>query len=421
MPNKIKKIHALEILDSRGNPTIQVSVELDSGSIGTAGVPSGASTGTHEALELRDGDAKRYDGKGVLKAVRNVNGEISRLLKGKSIAPLSKIDQAMIELDGTDNKSRLGANAILGVSLACAHAGAVSEHVPLYAYLRQLYQFGFKEYRLPRPMMNIINGGKHADSGLSFQEFMIMPSKARFADNLRMGAEIFHALGQVIKGRGYQMLVGDEGGYAPKLTSHAQVCEVIHEAIQRTAYVAGKDVLLGIDPAASELFDQKERRYVLQPEGTSLTSDQLIGLYEEWAGRYYLASVEDGLAEDDWDNWAVMTKKLGKKIMLIGDDLFVTNPKRLQLGIRKKVANAILIKVNQIGTLSETMACIKLAQKNNYRVVISHRSGETADTSIADLAVACNADFIKSGSLSRAERLSKYNRLLEIEEQLLHG
>jgi enolase len=327
----------------------------------------------------------------------------------------------MIDLDGTDNKSRLGANAILGVSLACARAGALSEQMSLYTFLRQVYKINFKEFGLPRPMMNIVNGGKHADSGLSFQEFMIMPAKKDFKENLRMGAEIFHALATVLKGKGHQALVGDEGGYAPKFSSHAEACEVIREAIAKAGYQPGRDVYLGLDAAASEMFDVKEQRYVLKLEGASLSADQLIGLYAEWIGKYNIASIEDGLAEDDWNNWALMTRQLGKKVMLVGDDLFVTNPKRLQQGIRKKVATAILIKVNQIGTLSETIECIKLAQKNKYGVIISHRSGETCDSFIADLAVACSADFIKSGSLSRSERLSKYNRLLAIEEELAGG
>lgn len=417
MPAKIKNIKTLEILDSRGYPTIRAYVELDNGVIGQASVPSGASTGTHEALELRDGDIKRYNGKGVTKAINNINGPIFRTVKGMNIEAQELIDQSMIKLDNTKNKSRLGANAILAVSLACAHAGAKNQNLPLYKYLSNLYDFKLKRFFLPRPMMNIINGGKHADSGLSFQEFMIMPAGSIFSENLRMGSEIFHALGAVIKSLGHQTLVGDEGGYAPKLSSHAQACEIIISAIIKAGYKVGKEVNIGLDAAASEIYNKKEKRYILNLESASLTADQLIGLYEEWIGKYDLESIEDGLAEDDWDNWKILTQKLGKKVNLVGDDLFVTNPDRLKEGIAKRVANTILIKVNQIGTLTETVKCIKLAQKNKYKVVISHRSGETCDTTIADLAVACGAEFIKSGSLSRSERLAKYNRLLEIENE----
>lgn len=418
MGSKIKKIKAMEILDSRGNPTVQACVELESGIMAKASVPSGASTGAHEAMELRDNDKKRFNGKGVLDAVHHVNYEIHEKLTGFEITKQKLIDKAMISLDSTENKSRLGANAILSVSLACARAGSKALKMPLYAYLRKTYNLLEEKNILPKPMINIINGGKHADSGLSFQEFLIIPQKNKFSDNIRMAVEIFHSLAGILKVRGFSTLVGDEGGYSPKLSNHKEAPELIIEAIKQAGYNLGNDVALGLDAASSEFYDKKEHHYTLTLEHTALSHDQLIGLYNEWAKKYGFISFEDSLAEDDWEGWRKITDKLGSQFILIGDDLFVTNTKRLKEGIKKKVANAILIKPNQIGTLTETIDCINLAQKNNYKVIISHRSGETCDTFIADLAFACQADFIKAGSASRGERLAKYNRLLEIEQGL---
>lgn len=417
MSYKIKKTKGLEILDSRGNPTVQACVELENGLCGKASVPSGASTGTHEALELRDGDKKRYGGKGVLKAVHYVNTIINDKLAGRDVTKQREIDKAMIKLDGTEDKSRLGANAILAVSLACAKAGANTLKLPLYAYLKQIFRLPSKIV-MPKPMMNIINGGKHADSGLSFQEFLVIPQKNKFSENLRLGAEVFHCLAEVLKVRGLSTLVGDEGGYAPKLSNHKEAPELIIEAIKNAGYILKKDIALGLDAAATEFYNAKEKNYMLSLEHTALSDDQMIGLYEEWAKKYGFISFEDPLAEDDWEGWQKITKQLGAHLMLIGDDLFVTNTKRLAEGIKKKVANAILIKPNQIGTLTETIDCINLAKKHHYKVIISHRSGETCDSFIADLAVATQADYIKAGSASRGERLAKYNRLLEIESEL---
>jgi len=417
MAYKIKKIKGLEILDSRGNPTVMATVELDSGVKGRACVPSGASTGTYEALELRDGDKKRYGGKGVLKAVYHINSIINGKLLGRDVTKQKEIDKAMIKLDGTENKSRLGANAILAISLACARAGANALKLPLYAYLKETYNFSEK-VALPKPMMNIINGGKHADSGLSFQEFLIIPQKDKFVENLRLGAEVFHCLAEVLKVRGLSTLVGDEGGYAPKLTNHKEAPELIIEAIKNAGYITKKDIMLGLDAAATEFYNAKEKNYMLSLEHTALSDDQMIGLYEEWSKKYGFVSFEDPLAEDDWQGWQKITEKFGHEYMLIGDDIFVTNTKRFLKGVKAKVANAILIKVNQIGTLSETIDCIKLAQKHGYKVIIAHRSGETCNSFIADLAVACSAEYIKAGSASRGERLAKYNRLLEIEAEI---
>ena len=415
---KIKSIKALEILDSRGNPTVRVQVSLSNGASASASVPSGASTGSHEALELRDGDKKRYGGKGVIQAVQNVNNVIAPRLKGKSPFKQRKIDQLMIELDGTENKAKLGANAILGVSLALARAAASAVKLPLYQYLRRIYQLPFKEFKLPTPTMNILNGGAHANWSLDIQEFMIVPLQKSFAEKLRCGAEIFQALGALLKKKGYDTLKGDEGGYAPRLAGNEAAFAVILEAISQAGYVAGKGVKLAIDAAASEFYNKKNKVYQLKADQKNLSSGEMIGLVENWINRYPLISVEDGLAEDDWQNWAVLTRKIGKKVSLVGDDLFVTNVKRLQKGIGQKIGNAILIKLNQIGTLSETIDAIVLAKQNGYKTSISHRSGETADTFIADLAVAVNSEFIKTGSLSRSERVEKYNRLLEIEQEL---
>jgi len=422
----IETIHAHEILDSRGNPTLKVSVRLTDGTIGSASVPSGASTGIHEALELRDNDKKRYGGKGVLKAVSHVNTNIAKILVGKNIFDQRGIDEAMCLLDGTLNKSRLGANAILGVSLACAHAGAKVKGMPLYRYIR--FAFGldrsyksnraYRTYILPFPMMNILNGGVHADWAIDLQECMIIPQQKKFKERLRCGAEVFHALATVLKKRGFSTRVGDEGGYAPKLKKNEDAFKLILEAIHKAGYHAGKDVMLGMDAASSEFYDEKTKRYVMRKDGKKLTSAQLAKVFEGWAKKYPLVLLEDPLAQDDWENWAMITKALGKKMTIIGDDLFVTNVERVKKGIEMGAANAVLIKVNQIGTLSETMDTILLAQKNGYKIVVSHRSGETEDTTIADLAVAVNAQYIKTGSLSRSERLAKYNRLLEIEEEL---
>jgi len=417
MATKIKDIRAREILDSRGNPTVAVRVEVEGGFVGMASVPSGASTGVHEALELRDGDKKRYGGQGVLKAVENVNKIIGPKLRGMDVTLQRKIDDAMLGLDGTENKSKLGANAILGVSLACARAGAAARAIPLYTYLRSVYGISRKGFELPLPMMNILNGGRHADFAIDFQECMIIPKMKKFAERVRAGSEIFHALGKILKKKGHVTSVGDEGGFAPRLASNEEAFELILDAIEAAGYAPGKDVGLGADVAASEFYDEDKKTYNLNVEKKVLAPAELIKLYEKWLAKFPLVSIEDGLAEDDWENWEDLTAKLGKKLTLVGDDLFVTNVKRLEMGISRKVGNAILIKVNQIGSLSETMDTIMLAQQNKYKVAISHRSGETADTFIADLAVAVGAEFIKTGSLSRSERLEKYNRLMEIEEE----
>jgi len=412
---KIKNIIAREILDSRGNPTVEAKVVLANGLEAKATVPSGASTGVHEALELRDGGV-RYGGKGVLKAVKNVNTKIARLLKGKSVLNQKKIDQIMLELDGTKNKKNLGANAILAVSLACARAGAEYKKMPLYKYLRTTYGVKEKGYRLPVATMNILNGGRHADNNLSVQEFMIIPRHRLMRERIRMGSQIFHALANLLSQKGYATGVGDEGGFAPNLKTNERAIQLILEAIKTTKWKAGKDVFLGFDIAASEFF--RKEKYYFTSHKQGWTADKLIRTLEDWVKKYPIASIEDGLAEDDWGNWKKLTKRLGKKVNLVGDDLFVTNRRRLQKGIDEKVGNAILIKLNQIGTLTETMETIKLARKHKYAISVSHRSGETADTFIADLAVAVNAEFIKTGSLSRSERVEKYNRLMEIEQEL---
>ncbi len=416
MATKIKDIRAREILDSRGNPTVAVVVETEGGAAGAASVPSGASTGVHEALELRDGDKSRYEGKGVLKAVQNVNTLIRKKLVGMDVTQQRKLDEAMLDLDGTENKSKLGANAILGVSLAAARAGAVRREMPLYDYLRAAFGISKKGYAMPLPMMNILNGGRHADFAIDFQECMIIPKMKRFSERVRAGSEIFHALGRILKKKGHVTSVGDEGGYAPRLPSNEEAFSLILDAIEEAGYAPGKDVGLGADVAASEFYDEDKGVYALNVEKKTLKGPELVRLYEKWLAKFPLMTIEDGLAEDDWDNWELLTKKLGKKLTLVGDDLFVTNVKRLEMGINRGVGNAILIKVNQIGSLSETMDTMFLAQQHGYKLAISHRSGETADTFIADLAVAIGAEFIKTGSLSRSERLEKYNRLMEIEE-----
>ena len=415
---KIKSIKALEILDSRGNPTVRVEIRLSNGVKGWAMVPSGASTGSHEALELRDGDKKRFGGKGVLKAAANVNEVIAPKLIGKNPLKQRKLDELMIRMDGTKNKSNLGANAILGVSLALAYAGAKASKTPLYKYLRAVFKLNLSGYRMPVPTMNIINGGAHADWSLDIQEFMIVPLQKIMAERVRCGAEIFHALGKLLQAKGYATLKGDEGGYAPKLPGNEAAFTLILEAIRKAGYQPGKSVKLAIDAAASEFYNKKNKSYDLRADQRSLSSAQMIELVSTWAEKYPLISVEDGLSEDDWQNWVLLTKMLGRKISLVGDDLFVTNVERLEKGIEMKVGNAILIKLNQIGSLSETIDAIMLAKNNGYKTSISHRSGETADTFIADLAVAVNSEFIKTGSLSRSERVEKYNRLMEIEDEL---
>jgi len=408
-------VRAREILDSRGNPTLEAEVELESGFIGRAAVPSGASTGDFEACELRDGDKTRYLGKGVLKAVDNVNENIAEELVDFDALDQTGIDELLIELDGTENKSNLGANAILGVSLAVAKAAAQACGLPLYRYIG-----GANAKVLPVPMMNIINGGSHADNNVDFQEFMIMPVGAEdFADALRMGSETFHTLKSVLKKRGYSTAVGDEGGFAPNLKSNEEAIEVILEAIQKAGYKPGEDIGIALDPATSEMWLKDKKVYqFFKSDKSEMSSDQMVEYWAKWVKQYPILSIEDGLSEHDWDGWEVLTKKLGGKIQLVGDDIFVTNPEILARGIQRGIANSILIKVNQIGTLTETLDAIELAKKNGYTAVISHRSGETEDTTIADIAVATNAGQIKSGSASRTDRIAKYNQLLRIEEEL---
>ncbi len=409
----IESILAREILDSRGNPTVEAEVILADGETGRAAVPSGASTGEHEAVELRDGDAKRYAGKGVLKAVRNVNEIIAPEIAGLDALDQADVDRTLIELDGTPTKSKLGANALLAVSLATARAAANYLDVPLYQYLG-----GPNARTLPVPMMNIINGGAHADNNVDFQEFMIVPvGAARFSESLRIGAEIFHTLKAVLKKKGYATSVGDEGGFAPNLRSNEEAIETILEAVSQAGYSAGKDCLLALDPAASEFYDGQS--YVFKKsDGRKLSSEQMVEFWQGWVEQYPIISIEDGMAENDWTGWKTLTDALGKRVQLVGDDLFVTNTEFLRKGIALGVANSILIKVNQIGTLTETLDCIELARTNKRTAVISHRSGETEDPFIADLAVATNAGQIKTGSLSRTDRVAKYNQLLRIEEDL---
>ncbi|MBN1683902.1 MAG: phosphopyruvate hydratase [Gammaproteobacteria bacterium] len=407
----IVNIKAREVLDSRGNPTIEADVELASGAVGSAIVPSGASTGSREALELCDKDPNRFNGKGVLQAVNNVNTEIRESLVGQDVFEQEKIDRTMIQLDGTENKSRLGANAILSVSLACAKAAAQEKKLPLFQYL------GAGPFVMPLPMMNIINGGAHADNNVDVQEFMILPVGApNIREAIRFGAEIFHALKSVLKSRGLATTVGDEGGFGPDLPSNDAAMEMILTAIEKTGFRAGKDIYLALDVAASELY--QEDQYILASEDKKLTSEEFIEYLENWVKQYPIISIEDGLAENDWEGWKLMTERLGHKIQIVGDDIFVTNPKIFKKGIHQHIANAILIKLNQIGTLTETLDTIKMAKESGYHTVISHRSGETEDTTIADLAVATHAGQIKTGSLSRTDRVAKYNQLIRIEEML---
>ena len=410
----IKEVYAREVLDSRGNPTIEVEVETESGAKGRAMVPSGASTGVHEALELRDKDSKRYKGKGVLKAVNNVNEEIAPEIIGYDVTAQMLIDNLMIKLDGTPNKSRLGANAILGVSMAVAKAAADYYGMPLYQYFG-----GFSAHLMPTPMMNILNGGAHADWCIDFQEIMIVPSKAKtFADAVRMGAEVFHTLKEVLKQKGLNTSVGDEGGYAPKLSSNEEAIQLVIKAIKQAGYKPGIDIFLALDVASSEFYDSTTKKYHLKSENKELTSKELVSFYESICSKHPIVSIEDGLAEDDWEGWKYLTARLGSRVQLVGDDLFVTNTERLLKGIQNNTANAILIKVNQIGTLTETFAAIEMAKKAGYAAVISHRSGETEDTTIADIAVGLNAGQIKTGSLSRTDRIAKYNKLIRIEDEL---
>ena len=409
---QITYIHAREILDSRGNPTLEAEVTLSDGTVGRAAVPSGASTGSREAVELRDGDKARYQGKGVKKAVAHVNGVIASALKNFDAADQAGLDKKLIELDGTPNKGNLGANALLGVSLANAHAVAMSKKLPLWKYLA-----GSRQAVLPVPMMNIVNGGAHADNNVDMQEFMVLPvGLPNFSEALRAGVEIFHSLKSVLKAKGLNTAVGDEGGFAPDLKSNEQAVETILEAVSKAGYSAGKDVYLGLDVASSEFY--KDGVYHLDGEGKKLSPHELIEFYANWCAKYPIITIEDGMAEGDWDGWKALTDKLGKKVQLVGDDLFVTNTAIFKEGIDKKIANAILIKVNQIGTLSETLDAIMMAEKANYASIVSHRSGETEDTTIADIAVATTATQIKTGSLCRSDRVAKYNQLLRIEEAL---
>ncbi len=408
----IVEIYAREVLDSRGNPTVEVEVTTENGIVGTAIVPSGASTGVHEAVELRDGDKARYLGKGTLNAVNNVNEKIADELIGFDVFDQVGIDRALIQIDGTDNKSNLGANAILGVSMAVARAASIESDTPLYEYIG-----GVNAKTLPVPMMNILNGGEHADNNVDIQEFMVMPAGAiSFKEALRMGTEVFHNLKTVLKSRGYNTAVGDEGGFAPNLNSNEEALQTIMEAIEKAGYVPGKDIFLALDVASSEMYENG--KYNFKGEGKVYTSEELVNYYSNLVNKYPIISIEDGLSEDDWNGWKLLTEKLGNKVQLVGDDLFVTNYSRLNLGINKGIANSILIKLNQIGTITETLDAIELAKTNGYTCVISHRSGETEDTTIADLAVAVNSGQIKTGSASRTDRICKYNQLLRIEDRL---
>ncbi|MGB2815564.1 MAG: phosphopyruvate hydratase [Dehalococcoidales bacterium] len=408
----VKQIKGREVLDSRGNPTVAVEVALSEGTVGQAAVPSGASTGTYEAVELRDGDKKRYGGKGVLQAVKHINEQIAPAIKGMAAADQEAIDRKLIELDGTDNKSRLGANAILGTSLAVAHAAANSLNMPLYRYLGQA-----NEQTLPVPLLNILNGGRHAANSTDFQEFMVVPAGATsFSQSLQMGTEIYHSLKKVLKDMGLSTNVGDEGGFAPPLPSNKEAIEAVLTAIEQAGYQPGRDCFIALDPAASEFY--RDGRYVLEREGTRLTSTEMVEFYVKWISAYPIISIEDGMAEDDWDGWKLITEKLGDKVQLVGDDLYTTNVSRLSRGIEIKASNSILIKLNQIGTLTETISAIRIAQEVGWTAIVSHRSGETEDTTIADLAVGLNAGQIKSGAPCRSERTAKYNRLLSIEDEL---
>jgi len=408
----IERVKAREILDSRGNPTLEVEVELSDGTIGRAAVPSGASTGKHEAVELRDGDKSRFGGMGVLKAIANVNKDIASAIIGMPASDYAAIDHRLIELDGTANKSRLGANATLGVSLAVAHAAANSLDIPLYRYLG-----GGANYTLPVPMFNILNGGKHAANSTDFQEFMVVPAGASsFSHALQMGTEVYHSLKKVLKDKGLNTNIGDEGGFAPSLPSNKQAIEAVLSAIEKAGYKPGKDCFIALDPAASEFY--KDNQYVLSIEGVSLNSEEMTEYYVKWASAYPIISIEDGMAEDDWEGWQLLMEKLGSKVQLVGDDLYVTNTSRLSQGIKLKASNSILIKPNEIGTLTESIAAIKIAQQASWTAVVSHRSGETEDTTIADLAVGLNTGLIKAGAPCRSERTAKYNRLLRIEGEL---
>lgn len=415
MDTIIEAVHARQVLDSRGNPTIEVEVILFDGSWGRAIVPSGASTGVHEALELRDGDKSRYNGKGVTKAVGNVNKDISEMLLGWDATEQREIDLAMIELDGTPNKSRLGANAILGVSLAVAKAAAASLRLPLYRYIG-----GVHAHVLPVPWMNILNGGAHTGwQSTDAQEFMIMPIGASsFTEALRWGSEIYHSLREVIKAKGYTALVGDEGGFAPALKANAEAVEVILEAIGKAGYKAGEQIAIALDPAASEFYDKKKERYLLRTEGRELTGQEMVELWKSWIDQYPIVSIEDGLAQDDWKNWELLTAEIGDRVQLVGDDLLVTNPERVRKAIESKACNGLLVKLNQIGSLTETIEAVELCQRAGWRAVTSHRSGETEDTTIADLVVALNMGQIKTGAPARSDRVAKYNQLLRIEEEL---
>jgi len=411
----IIEVRARQILDSRGNPTVEVDVLTDEGALGRAAVPSGASTGIHEAVELRDNDKKKYVGKGVLKAVKNVNDLIAKSIKGFDITAQAEIDQIMIDLDGTPNKSKLGANAILAVSMAVAKAAAEEANLPLYRYIG-----GTNARTLPMPMMNILNGGAHADNKIDFQEFMIMPVGApSFSEGLRWGVEIFHQLKSTLKKKGYSTNVGDEGGFAPNIQSNEEAIETVLESIQAAGYKTGSQIAIAMDAANSELWNAKKKKYVFhKSSGKEMSSDQLVKYWESWVKKYPIVSIEDGMAEDDWAGWKNLTETIGDKCQLVGDDLFVTNVTRIQTGIDKKIANGLLVKVNQIGTLTETINAVTLAQHNGYNTIMSHRSGETEDTTIADLAVALNCGQIKTGSASRTDRMAKYNQLIRIEEQL---
>lgn len=408
----IVEIYAREVLDSRGNPTVEVEVTTENGTVGSAIVPSGASTGVHEAVELRDGDKKRYLGKGTLNAVNNVNEIIAEELIGFDVFDQVGVDRALLQIDGTENKSKLGANAILGVSMAVARAAAIESDTPLYEYIG-----GVNAKTLPVPMMNILNGGEHADNNVDIQEFMVMPAGAcSFKEALRMGTEVFHNLKSVLKSKGYNTAVGDEGGFAPNLNSNEEALKTIMEAIEKAGYVAGKDIFLALDVASSEMYENG--KYNFKGEGKTYSSEELVNYYCDLVEKYPIISIEDGLSEDDWDGWKLLTEKIGNKVQLVGDDLFVTNYSRLNMGIEKGIANSILIKLNQIGTITETLDAIELAKTHGYTCVISHRSGETEDTTIADLAVAVNAGQIKTGSASRTDRICKYNQLLRIEDRL---
>lgn len=411
----IVNIHARQILDSRGNPTVEVDVETEGGHKGRAAVPSGASTGIHEAIELRDDDKGIYLGKGVLKAVQNVNETIFNELVGYDVREQELIDKIMLELDGTDNKSKLGANAMLAVSMAVAKAAAASSNLSIYRYIG-----GVNARTLPVPMLNILNGGAHADNSIDFQEFMVMPTKAEtFSHSLRMGVEVFHALKKVLKDAGYSTNVGDEGGFAPNIKSNEEAIEIVLKSIEKAGYKPGEDIFIAMDAASSEMWKEKEQAYVFhKSDNRKLSSDEMAAYWADWCAKYPIVSIEDGMAEDDWKGWKALTDKVGKKVQLVGDDLFVTNVKRLKQGIDTQTANAILVKVNQIGTLSETIAAVRMAQNAQFNSVMSHRSGETEDATIADLAVALNCGQIKTGSASRSDRMAKYNQLLRIEEEL---